>query len=210
VESEAPQQVPAGGSGNRNKLLALVGAATLLVLGVVAYFLLFAGGGEEPAPAPVRPSGAQAVPEVEAPAQTPVKSRRITSKNFGRDPFKALIVEPETVAPATAVVTTGQTTTTPTTVDPATSGSTQGSTTGTTTTTTTPDQTTAHRFKVVNVAPDNTRISVKVDGTFYNNLKAGEVFATYFKVRFIGGTVNDFQFGEESFKVVGTKAVSIG
>ena len=60
------------------------------------------------------------------------------------------------------------------------------------------------------MAPDNSRISVKVDGEFYRNLKAGEVFADYFKVRFIGGAVNDFQFGEESFKVVGTKAVSIG
>ena len=193
-------------SGNRTKLLALGGLAAVLVLGLVAYFLVFAGGSDEdPGGAVVRkPSSSGAADETQAPAAAqPAKKQRISAKSFGRDPFKALIVEPAVstttvgTQPAAAVPATsaGAATTTDAATEPETS---------------TPAASTAHRFKVVDVSPDNSRISVKVDGEFYRNLKAGEVFATYFKVRFIGGAVNDFQFGEESFKVVGDKAVSIG
>ncbi len=201
-------------SGNRNKLLALGGLAAVLVLGVLAYFLVFAGG-EDPAPSGSKSPNAP-VPAAagEEPVATTVKSPRLTGKNFGRDPFKALITEPVAVADAPPVGSTAGTTTTTgsgdITASPTTGGATTGTSSGATTTTDTPNQTVAHRFKVVDVAPDNSRISVKVDGKFYRNLKAGEVFADFFKVRFIGGAVNDFQFGEESFKVVGTKAVSIG
>ncbi len=59
------------------------------------------------------------------------------------------------------------------------------------------------------VAPDNSSISVKVDGKTYNNLHAGEVFATYFKVVLISGTTNAFQYGEEKFNVLGTKRLTI-
>ncbi len=192
-------------------MLALVGLAAVLVLALLAYFLIFAGEEEEPAGAPVArtPSSSGAVQDEEAPAAAkPAKKQRISAKSFGRDPFKALIVEP-VEAPAAgsdttagAVLTSGPTTTQ--------TGSTTPTGSTTQPETSSPAQSTAHRFKVVDVAPDNSRISVKVDGEFYRNLKAGEVFATFFKVRFIGGAVNDFQFGEESFKVVGTKAVSIG
>jgi hypothetical protein len=193
-------------SGNRAKLLALGGIAAVLALGLIAYFLVFAGGGEEEPTGPVvrKPASSGAAPEAEAPPAQPAKKQRISAKSFGRDPFKALIVEPAVATttvgsqPAAATPATSTTTT-----DTATTGSTQPETS-------VPAASTAHRFKVVDVAPDNSRISVKVDGEFYRNLKAGQVFAEFFKVRFIGGAVNDFQFGEESFKVVGTKAVSIG
>jgi len=197
------------GGGNRSKLLALGGLAGVVVLGVLAYFLFFAGGGD-----PVADSGPTAVvpkaAEPAAPEATTTKTKKLTGKSFGRDPFKALITEPVEVADTNPVgSTSGATVTGSTSTGSNTStGSSTGSTTGSTTTE--PAQSTAHRFKVVDVAPDNSRISVKVDGKFYRNLKAGEVFADYFKVRFIGGAVNDFQYGEETFKVVGAKAVSIG
>jgi hypothetical protein len=194
------------GGGNRSKLLAFGALAGVLVLAVLAYFLFFAGGGEEPAaqdtPAAVVPQA----PEAEQSAAVPAKSPKLTGKTFGRNPFKALIT-----VPVAGTATTEDTTAT-TADTPSTSGSESTSSTGTTgsSTTTVPAASTAHRFKVVDVAPDNSRVSVKVDGKFYRNLKAGAVFADYFKVRFIGGAVNDFQYGEETFKVVGAKAVSIG
>ena len=66
-----------------------------------------------------------------------------------------------------------------------------------------------HTFRVVGVSSDQTRITVRVDGKSYSGLKAGEVFATYFKVVVIGGKVNGFQFGDEKFSVFGTKKLSI-
>jgi hypothetical protein len=196
------------GGGNRGKLLALGGVAGLLVLAVLGYFLIFAGG-DEPAATGAVPSGSKAVPPAgddQPAAAKPSKSHKLTGKTFGRDPFKALITEPEVTTDTSSGVSTSADTssTTSTTTGTATSG---GAGTGTTTA---PVTSQPHRFKVVDVAPDNSRITVKVDGQFYRNLKAGEVFARYFKVRFIGGPVNDFQYGEESFKVLGTKAVSIG
>jgi len=66
-----------------------------------------------------------------------------------------------------------------------------------------------HTFRVVGVSSDQTHITVRVDGKSYSGLKAGEVFATYFKVVVIGGKVNGFQFGDEKFSVFGTKRLSI-
>src|SRR4029079_7225533 len=92
-------------------------------------------------------------------------------------------------------------------------------TTGTTTTGTTPATTdsgvaepaatTAHSFRVVAVTPNNSAVDVKVDGKVYSNLRAGEVFAKYFKVVLISGTTNPFQYGEEKFNVLGTKRLTI-
>ena len=203
TQARGPELEPAGG-GNRSKLLALGGVAAVLVLGLIAYFLVFAGGGEEDTGGTVRkPASSGVAPEAAAPAAPqPAKKQRISAKSFGRDPFKALIVEPVVEVGTQPVVTAP--------VAPTSTGSVTQADSTTQPETSTPAQSTAHRFKVVDVAPDNSRVSVKVDGEFYRNLKAGEVFATFFKVRFIGGTVNDFQYGEESFKVVGAKAVSIG
>ena len=201
------------GGGNRSKLLALGALAGVLVLAVLAYFLFFAGGSEEPAADDTPAATVPKAPAPEQPAAAPAKSPKLTGKTFGRDPFKALITEPEAGTASTASTVDTQTATgSETTASTGTGSSTSGSGTSgsTTTTTTVPASSSAHRFKVVDVAPDNSRISVKVDGKFFRNLKAGEVFATYFKVRFIGGAVNDFQYGEETFKVVGSKAVSIG
>ena len=103
--------------------------------------------------------------------------------------------------PVTAPVGSTNTTPTNTTVDPATGG--------TTTTTVTPTVTSAHTFRVVGVSSDGSRITVRVDGKSYSGLKAGEVFATYFKVVVIGGKVNGFQFGDEKFSVFGTKKLHI-
>ena len=73
----------------------------------------------------------------------------------------------------------------------------------------TPVVTADHTFRVVGVSSDQTRITVRVDGKSYAGLKAGDVFATYFKVVVIGGKVNGFQFGDEKFSVFGTKKLSI-
>ena len=50
---------------------------------------------------------------------------------------------------------------------------------------------------------------MRVDGKSYSGLKAGDVFATYFKVVVVGGKVNGFQFGDEKFSVFGTKKLYI-
>ena len=72
-----------------------------------------------------------------------------------------------------------------------------------------PVASTAHSFRVVEVAPDNSSVTVKVDGKVYRNLRAGEVFAKFFKVVLISGTTNAFQYGEEKFNVLGTKRLTI-
>ena len=191
---------PEGGSGNRTKLLALGGVAAVLVLGLVAYFLVFAGGDEAADQGPViKPRSSAPVAPAE-PAAEPVIKQRLSAKTFGRDPFKALITEPE-ASVDTATATEGTTSTT---------GGTSTGTSGTTAPETTiPTESASHSFKVVEVAPDNSTITVKVDGDVYRNLKAGEVFATYFKVVLISGQVNSFQYGEEKFNVLGTKKLTI-
>lgn len=207
LERPSPDLEPEPGGGQRNRalLLALGGLAAVLVLGLVAYFLVFTGGSEEPAAtAPAPSSSVPAEPAAEEPA--PVgKAPKINTKNFGRDPFKPLITEPvaavDTAPVGTSTGTTDSTSTAPSTV---TSGG-----TSTAPTTTTPVESTSHSFKVVDVAPDNSAITVKVDGKIYRNLKAGEVFADYFKVVLISGQVNSFQFGEEKFNVIGTKKLTI-
>jgi hypothetical protein len=202
TELPEPDSGPEGRS-SRTTLLAGLGLAAVLVLGVLAYFLLFTGGEAEPAaPAPsknVVPQG-----DVEEPAAAPAKAPKLTNKAFGRDPFKALIVESADVPDTSAVAPTG---TTPASTGTSTTGSTQGTTT--VPTTSTPAASQPHSFRVVDVAPDNSRITVKVDGEVYRNLKAGEVFAKYFKVVLISGSVNAFQYGDDKFNVVGTKKLTI-
>lgn len=202
---------PGGGQRNRTLLLALGGLAAVLVLGLVAYFLVFTGGSEEPAaPAPAPNSNGPAAPAAEEPAPV-ANAPKINTKNFGRDPFKPLITEPA-AAVDTSTATGGSTGSTGSTSGTAGTGaaSSTGGTTGTTTpTTTTPTASTSYAFKVVEVAPDNSAVTVKVDDRVYRNLKAGEVFADFFKVVLISGEVNSFQFGEEKFNVIGTKKITI-
>jgi hypothetical protein len=203
--ADAPAAEPES-SGDRTRLLVLVGLVAVLLLGAAAYFFLFSGGDDSddlgagtPAPVPAAPADP---PSTDS---TPVKKEKISAKSFGRDPFEALIVEP--------VASTG---------DAATSGEGAGaeSTGGTAagesgdngdsgSAPTAPSPATAHTFKVTDVAPDNSTVTVKLDGETYRNLRAGEVFAEVFKVRFIGGSVNSFQIGDEVFNVAGGKKVTI-
>jgi hypothetical protein len=205
----APDFEPAA-SGNRSRLLALGGIAALVLAGLLAYFLLFAGGSAEPSPA-VSPAKTvvPAAPD-DTVADAPATAGKVSHRSFGRDPFKALIVsdvapagEAGTTDPATAPggVSTGTTTTT--------GGATGTTTGGAVSTPVTPVVTADHTFRVVGVSSDQTRITVRVDGKSYSGLKAGDVFATYFKVVVIGGKVNGFQFGDEKFSVFGTKKLSI-
>jgi cytoskeletal protein RodZ len=209
MTAEAPPlafEEPGPEPGNRTKLVALIGLAAVLVLGAMAYFLLFAGGGGEDSEPPATPPKAVApVEQPEEPAAEPAKkSTKLKESSFGRDPFEARIVE----APASSTVDTATT-------GDATSGTTEsssttsGDTSGTTSTTSAPSASEAHSFRVLDVAPDNNTVTVKVDGKTYRNLKAGEVFATYFKVVLISGSVNSFQYGDDKFNVVGTKRLTI-
>jgi hypothetical protein len=209
MDRPAPDLGPEGTGGNRTKLLALGGVVALLVVALVAYLLVFSGGEEplEEGVAPVTPSssggGADPAPE---PATNALP--KLSNKNFGKDPFKPLIVEP---AAAVAPVAADPVGTTPGTTGTVLPGATTGSTdTGSSApSTSTPAESTSHTFKVVDVAPDNSRISVRVDGKVYRNLKAGEVFATYFKVRLISGQVNSVQYGDEKFNVSGKVKLTI-
>src|SRR5215203_5566542 len=69
---------PVGPSGgNRNKLLALGAVAGLLVLAVLAYFLVFAGGEDPAATGPVPPEGKSvADPVTDPPPAVRAKSPR--------------------------------------------------------------------------------------------------------------------------------------
>jgi hypothetical protein len=201
-------------SANRSRIMLLVALAAALVLGLVAYLFLFAGGGEEAA-APAAPPAQAPVAPAEQPAAEPksVKKEKISAKSFGRDPFEPLIVEAVATTPDTGTGTTADAGTggagTVADDDSSTGGSSTGSPSGGTTAPSAPSAGTAHQFKVVDVAPDNTTVTIKLDGDTYRNLKAGEVFADIFKVRFIGGQVNSFQIGDEVFNVSGKKQVTI-
>ena len=226
VPFEGPSAAHAGpvfepeAQGGKNRLLLLGGGAAVIVVALLAYFLVFAGGGgkDKTSATPPAKHVAPAAPAAPA-AQPPVQ--RINAKSFGRDPFKALIADAD---PVGAVGGSGTTTVAPdpTTPTTTTGGTTTGGTTtgGTTTvggtgsvstggTPVVPVVTADHTFRVVGVSSDQTRITVRVDGKSYSGLKAGDVFATYFKVVVIGGKVNGFQFGDEKFSVFGTKKLSI-
>ena len=186
--------------GNKRILLILGALAGLAVLAIAAYFLLFAGGSDDPAANTAAPSKSTGQPST-APstAPKPAKIPKISKRNFGTDPFKALIADSTVVTtPGTTTTGTSPTTTTPTTTTPTT-------TTGSTTPTPSQD----YRFKVVKVAANNGSIDVKVDGKAYNGLKAGDIFARVFKVRAIGGGTNGFQIGDLVFTVTGNKAITI-
>jgi hypothetical protein len=207
---EAPPVEPEGTGGNRRTLMALAGLGLLLVLGVAAYFLFFTGG-SDPAPAtPTAASGGTAAQPSAAPvAPVPVKPAtlpKISAKNFGTDPFNALVTEPTAGDPAATGDTAAAAGSTATTTD---TGSTASNPDTTTTTATKPTGSQAYRFQVVKVAADNSTVDVKVNGKSYKGLQAGEVFAKIFKVRFVSGQVNSFQIGDEVFNVNGSKAVTI-
>jgi hypothetical protein len=211
ADASAPEPAP---SGSRTPVLVLLGVLALLVVGLLAYFFVFSGGDDgadatgTPPPAPVAPA---APAETPATAPKPVKDK-ISAKSFGRDPFEPLVVDPAAVAGAESGTAPGSGTSDGSTTSDTGSTSDAGSTGGSSTGDAAPSAPTAsssHSFKVVDVAPDNSSVTVKVDGDLYRNLKAGDVFAEMFKVRFIGGSVNSFQIGDEVFNVAGGKKVTI-
>ncbi len=208
-------------AGNRRTLLALAALAALALMAIAAYFLLFSGGGEEQeAAATTAATGSAPAPSDEppAPADETAALPRISHRNFGTVPFKPLLVQavalPEASAapapaPAPAPVPAA---TAPTPTDSGSADSTRTGSTGDTgegKDAVPPADSPSYRFRVVRVADDNKTVNVKVDGQLYKKLHAGEVFAKYFKVRFIGGDVNAFQIGDEVFNVSGDKAITI-
>ena len=216
ADGAAPEQTES--RSNKAMLVALAAVAAAVVLAAVAYLLFFSGGddGVDDAAVVSPPSVvAPVVPAVPEPAAVgPVVKQRISAKSFGRDPFEARIVEAPVVVEV-PVVTAAEAPAAPTApalpVAPvATTGGTESTGSGVTPPTTDePVSSEPHRFRVVEVAPDNGSIDVTVDGELHKNLTAGEVFGTYFKVVLISGSVNSFQFGEEKFNVIGTKRLTI-
>ena len=95
---EAPALEEESESGSRRNLLALGGLAALLVAGGAAFFLL--SGGDETSedvafvPTTVRPAAAAPAPKV---AKLPVA----TKVPLGRNPFKALYVQPAAASTST-------------------------------------------------------------------------------------------------------------
>jgi len=212
-------------AGNRKRLLVLGGIAAVVLVGLLAYFLVFAGGGGTDAKSATPPAKHVEAAAPAAPAAGPVQ-KPINAKSFGRDPFRALIADadpigavggsgtttvvPDPTIPTTPTTTTGGTTTGGTsTVGGTGSGTTTGGTGTVGSTPVVPVVTADHTFRVVGVSSDQTHITVRVDGKSYAGLQAGDVFAKYFKVVVIGGKVNGFQFGDEKFSVFGTKKLSI-
>ena len=118
VSEYVPEEVTEeSSSGSKRNVIAL-GALAAVAVGAGAFFLLGGGGEEEQLDAYVPPKPRAAAPAADA---GPVSTLPVASKvTLGRNPFRALYVEPA-AAPA------GGTTTTPTT--------TTGGTTGGTTTT---------------------------------------------------------------------------
>lgn len=220
VADESPAPELAESTGNRKAVLALLGLAGVALLGLAAFFLFFAGGSDPAADAsPAAPKAPQATASP-SPAATTSAVPAASGRRAGNDPFQPLIVE---AAPAAAAADSaaagGATNTDPTGTTGSTSadaslpGSTTGGSTGSTTdssgTTTEPQASAAYRFRVVSVNADNSRVTVKVDDKVYRDLKAGEVFAKYFKVLGISGSSSYFQFGDEKFTVLGKKAITI-
>ena len=190
---DRPPVEPEEGTGQKNRTLLLVlgGVAAALVLGLVAYFLLFSGSQEAAAPAPAAPAPAAPAAPAAPPAEEATDTvPPLSTKSFGRDPFKALITEP--AAP------TGGTT------DPT------GGTTDPTGGTTDPTGGTPHTFQEVDVAGNNLSVTVKVDGKTYQDLAAGEVFATYFKVVVINGDNTKFSYGDAVFNPKDNKILTVG
>jgi hypothetical protein len=105
---------PDTSGGGRGRVLALGGVLAVVLLGILAYFLLFAGG-EDPAvdSTPVKPRS-------RCPLRRPRRSLRPSSSPrspatpSAADPFKALISEPEAAAPVAGAPVTGTGTTTTT------------------------------------------------------------------------------------------------
>jgi hypothetical protein len=202
-------------NSRRPLLLALGGVAVLAVVAIVAWLLFFSGSDDSTATPVASAPGSSAQPVVPSTAPSPVAPTKPGTsarlRHGFRDPFKALIVPAAATGStgAAAATTAGGATTA------AASTTSTDTTTGTTATgstgigTTTPSTAVAHKFQVVKVAASNGSVNVKVDGKLHKNLKAGEVFAKYFKVRFIGGNSNSFQFGDDVFTVVGSKAISV-
>jgi hypothetical protein len=206
ADPEAPADEQNG--TNRSPLLFLAGGALVVVLAIAGWFL-FLSGGAGPLPqaeTPVAPTSQPVVPTVVPSPVTDGTATSARTKHGFRDPFKALIA-PAAAGTGTTSAAGGAA------AGSTTAGTTAGSTTtttgSTTTGATTPTGSTAHTLKVVSVASNNTAITVKVDGKTYKNLKAGEVFAKFFKVIGIGGQVNVIQFGDEKFNISGTKAVTL-
>lgn len=204
TEAPAAEQ-PESGRGSRATLFVLGGIVAALILAAAAYFLLFSGGDAEEAVQPTATPVAVVPTPVPSPADKAVKKQRLSAKSFGNDPFKPLIVEATDAGGSGAVVTDiagGMPLTPAPAVAPAAAPAAPPDTSA-------PVSSPSHSFRVVKVAADNSSIDVKVDGELYADLKAGEVFATYFKVVLVSGNVNSFQFGEEKFNVIGTKRLTI-
>jgi hypothetical protein len=227
TEPNEPEESP--GEGRRG-LLILLGAAGVIVVAILAWFLLFSGGGQDATPvaagaAPTAAPSQQAEAPTTAPtpaATAPVKDAKL--QHAFRDPFKPLIAPAAVGGSATGGTTTGTSGSTATgttgtsgstaTGTTGTSGSTATGTTGTTAGAATtgpaqPQASPSYRVQVTKVSADNKAIDIKVDGTLHKGLKAGQVFAKYFKVIGIGGSVNVIQFGDVKFTIAGTKAVTI-
>jgi hypothetical protein len=133
----APEYDDTTDGGSRNKLLAVGAAAGVLVLLIVAFFLMKGGGsGTDPEfgvapPAPPQSAGKDAGKPA---ADKPVTLPKTYKNAVGRDPFKALYVEPVKAPTETTDGSTG----TDTTVPPAVSVPPTTSTDGTSTDTTAP------------------------------------------------------------------------
>jgi hypothetical protein len=177
-DAPAPELDESPGKG---RMLVILGAvAGLAVLAIAAYFLLFAGGSDKK-PAAVVPPSTTVQPST-APSTAPVTAvqPKISARNFGTDPFKALLSE-NNGATTTGTTTTG--TTTPVTTP--------------TTTPTTPAATT-YKFKVLNVAASNESAKVSFNGGAPQTMKPGEtVGGKFLAKRFQGGSCGTFKFGDE-------------
>jgi hypothetical protein len=186
---EAPQLDDS--PGNKRILLILGAVAGLAVLAIAAYFLLFAGGSDDKAADPVVPPRSGAQPST-APSTAPKAAvqPKISARNFGTDPFKALISDGAASTTTTTGTTTTGTTTPPVTTPPVV-------TPPTTTPPSTPPSGAAYRFKVINVASGNEHARVSLNGD-EETIAPGDVVGGKFKaIRFQGGKCGTFKFGDE-------------
>jgi hypothetical protein len=123
-------------SSSKRPLILAGGVAGALALGAAGYFLLLGGGSDTASTAPVASARQLAVrPVVAAPKAQPAAKTtipQVSNARLGRDPFKALYVEP-VAAPAPVAQAPAATTTTPTSTMPgtATAPGAAGTTTGT-------------------------------------------------------------------------------
>lgn len=188
---DAPTDVvePVEESGDRRKLLLLIGAG-VVIAALLGYFLVMPLlGGGSPTPTALVPPASRPRPVPTASA-TPRPIPQTFAGVIGRDPFKPLVSPPVVAAPGSGTTTTTATGTTIPSAAPSTAPTTAPSTAPTTAQVTPPSTPGMITFKLLSITANSATVSV--DGKTYT-WTVGKVYLGSFKL-LSTGSVGDGSF----------------